>query len=213
MEKILDSVLSNNSARSAGSSEMTQETAWVLASQRGDSVAFNRLVLKWEKRIYNLCLRMLRDEDEAAEATQDVFLLAFKGIRRFRLNSQFSTWLYRIAANLCTSRLRKRPPGVHLSLDTHEEGAKMRHWLPAGRSHEGDFFQTESDHRVREALEFLQPEQRIVIELKFFQELTFEEIAAVLQSPLSTVKSRLYHGLESLKVRLGRLSKQGRVGS
>ena len=86
------------------------------ASQRGDAVSFNRLVLKWERPIYNLSLRMLRDADEAAEATQEVFLLAFKGIRRFRLDAQFSTWLYRIAANHCTSRLRKRPPGVHLSL-------------------------------------------------------------------------------------------------
>ena len=87
------------------------------AANAGDAVSFNRLVLKWERPIYNLSLRMLRDADEAAEATQEVFLLAFKGIRRFRLTHSFRTWLYRIAANHCTSRLRKRPPGVHLSLD------------------------------------------------------------------------------------------------
>ena len=68
MEQILDSALSKNRSKSL---EKNQETAWVLASQRGDTVAFNRLVLKWEKPIYNLCLRMLRDGDEAAEATQE----------------------------------------------------------------------------------------------------------------------------------------------
>lgn len=186
--------------------------AWVTASQRGDTVAFNRLVLKWEKPIYNLCLRMLRDSDEASEATQEVFLLAFKSIQRFRRDSQFSTWLYRIAANYCTSRLRKRPPGMHLSLDGSEEGAQVRQNLPAGHSFERDFLQAESDFRVRRALEWLQPEQKIVVELKFFQDLTFEEIAGILETPLSTVKSRLYHGLESLKARLGRMSRTGRAG-
>jgi RNA polymerase sigma-70 factor, ECF subfamily len=210
MEQILDSALSKNRSNSAGPPEKTQETAWVLASQRGDTVAFNRLVLKWEKPIYNLCLRMLRDSDEAAEATQEVFLLAFKSVRRFRLHSQFSTWLYRIAANYCTSRLRKRPAGVHLSLDGSEEGMHLRHNLPASGSHERDFLQAESDCRIRSALEFLQPEQRIVVELKFFQNLTFEEIAGILETPLSTVKSRLYHGLESLKERLGGSSRTRR---
>jgi RNA polymerase sigma-70 factor, ECF subfamily len=212
MEQILDSALSKNRSKSAGPLEKNQETAWVLASQRGDTVAFNRLVLKWEKPIYNLCLRMLRDGDEAAEATQEVFLLAFKSIRRFRLESQLSTWLYRIAANYCTSRLRKRPAGVHLSLDGSEEGLQLRQNLQASSSHERDFLQAESDYRIRSALDFLQPEQRIVVELKFFQNLTFEEIAEILETPVSTVKSRLYHGLENLKVRLGRGSKTSRQG-
>jgi RNA polymerase sigma-70 factor (ECF subfamily) len=210
MEEILDSALSKNRLSSAEPLEKTQEVAWVLASQRGDPLAFNRLVLKWERSIYNLCLRMLRDADEAAEATQEVFLLAFKSIRRFRLNSRFSTWLYRIAANYCTSRLRKRPPGVHVSLDGSQEGTDVRQSLRTGQSHEGDFLQAESDYRVRSALEFLAPEQKIVVELKFFHDLTFEEIAAILETPLSTVKSRLYQGLQTLKGRLGR--KRNRVG-
>jgi RNA polymerase sigma-70 factor, ECF subfamily len=211
MENILDSALSHTQTLSTQNAETSQEAVWVAASQRGDAVSFNRLVLKWERPIYNLSLRMLRDVDEAAEATQEVFLLAFKGIRRFRLDAQFSTWLYRIAANHCTSRLRKRPPGVHLSLDGSEEGTEAGR-LAAAECPEREFLRRESDHRVRNALDFLQPEQRIVVELKFFQEMTFEQIALVVEAPLSTVKSRLYHGLEILKIRLGRGAARDHAG-
>ena len=213
MENILDSALSQARTLTNQTDESTQETAWVAASQRGDVVSFNRLVLKWERPIYNLSLRMLRDADEAAEATQEVFLLAFKGIRRFRLDAQFSTWLYRIAANHCTSRLRKRPPGVHVSLDGSQEVTKAGQRFATVDCPEREYVRQESDHRVRRALEFLQPEQRIVVELKFFQEMTFEQIALVVEAPLSTVKSRLYHGLEILKIRLGRSAVRDQASS
>ncbi len=212
MENILDSTLSHTRTLTTQNADTSQEAAWVAASQRGDAVSFNRLVLRWERPIYNLSLRMLRDADEAAEATQEVFLLAFKGIRKFRLDAQFSTWLYRIAANHCTSRLRKRPPGVHLSLDGSEEGSEAGRSLPAAECPEREFLRRESDHRVRGALDLLQPEQRIVVELKFFQEMTFEQIALVVEAPLSTVKSRLYHGLEILKIRLGRGAARDQAG-
>ena len=157
MENTLDSALSQPRALTNQNAESSQEAAWVAGSQRGDALSFNRLVLKWERPIYNLSLRMLRDADEAAEATQEVFLLAFKGIRRFRLDAQFSTWLYRIAANHCTSRLRKRPPGVHLSLDGSQEGTEAGQSLAAAECPEHDFFRQESDHKVHRALEYLHP--------------------------------------------------------
>jgi RNA polymerase sigma-70 factor (ECF subfamily) len=213
MENILDSALSQPRPLTNQTTESSQEAAWVAASQRGDAVSFNRLVLKWEGPIYNLSLRMLRDADEAAEATQEAFLLAYKGIRRFRLDAQFSTWLYRIAANHCMSRLRKRPPGVHLSLDGSQEGCEAGHSIAAPDCQEREFLRQESDRRVRRALEFLQPEQRMIVELKFFQEMTFEQIAQIVEAPLSTVKSRLYHGLETLKIRLGRDATRGQAST
>ncbi len=181
-----------------------QEAAWVAASRKGDALAFNRLVLKWERAIFNLALRMLQDEDEAAEAAQETFLLAFKGISRFRQDARFSTWLYRIAANHCITRLRQRPPVPHLSLDDQETEASLNKDLPVGESHESELLREERRQHVIQALARLSEEQRVVVELKFFQELTFEEISLVVQAPPSTVKSRLYSGLEALKSRLGR---------
>jgi RNA polymerase sigma-70 factor (ECF subfamily) len=182
--------------------DQVPETAWVAASQRGDTLAFNRLVLKWERTVFNVALRMLQDREEATEATQEVFLLAYKNIRRFRQDSKFSTWLYRIAVNHCVSQARRRPQGTRVSLDSDEASLAPAKQLRVLDTQEGDLLRSENRHRVHTALSFLPPEQRAVIELKFFQELTFEDIAAVLQVPLSTIKSRLYSGMEILKVRL-----------
>jgi RNA polymerase sigma-70 factor (ECF subfamily) len=188
------------------SADLAQESAWIVASQRGDAMAFNRLVLRWEKPIYNLCLRMLADREDAADTAQEVFLAAFRNIRRFRQDAKFSTWLYRIAVNRSISRLRRRPPGAHYSLDDRSDaGARKVEQLPARQSHEREFLAEESRSQVRQALERLSPEQRAVVELKFFSELTFEEIAGVVEVPLSTIKSRLYSGLEVLKSALGRI--------
>jgi RNA polymerase sigma-70 factor (ECF subfamily) len=116
MSESASSVL-RQSRRSSISSDQVQEYLWVKLSRQGDARAFNRLVLKWETTVYNMAYRTLRDREEAAEATQEVFLLAFKNIRSFRQNSKFSTWLCRIAINYCVSRLKQRPPRTHLSLE------------------------------------------------------------------------------------------------
>ncbi len=186
-----------------GAAERVQESAWVSASQQGDVLAFNRLVLKWEKPIYNLSLRLLQDPDEAAEASQEVFCSAFRNIRRFRRDSRFSTWIYRIAVNHCITRLRRRPPGLHLSLDDPRPESPLKGWNPASESHEQALLREEDRRRVRQALERLPADHKAVVELKFFQELTFGDIAEVLEVPLSTIKSRFYASLEMLKLRLG----------
>jgi RNA polymerase sigma-70 factor (ECF subfamily) len=205
-DKYFNPALSHRQPMGSAILDRDQESAWVTASQGGDSLAFNRLVLKWEKAIYNLGLRMLQDPEEAAEAAQEVFLSAFRSIRKFRKDATFSTWIYRIAVNKCISRLRRRPPGIHVSLDDSNDEAPLSNRLPARGSHEQDFLREESCARVRRAMESLPAEQRAVVELKFFQDLTFEQIAAICETPLSTVKSRLYSGLEILKFRLGDLS-------
>jgi RNA polymerase sigma-70 factor, ECF subfamily len=189
----------------AGEGSTAGEESWVKASQRGDVAAFNRLVLKWERRVYNLAYRMLHDADDAAETTQEVFLKAFRGIRSFRRDSHFSTWLYRIAANQCMTRLKKRNRLPLYSLDDEQSKAHLGSLLPRQESHERRFMQEETGSQIQDALARLSPDQRLIVELKFFQELTFEEISAVVEAPLSTVKSRLYQGLEVLKKRLGSL--------
>ena len=206
----LNPSLAQSRTSEAAARENLQEEAWVAASQSGDNLAFNRLVLRWEGRIYNLALRMLQNEDEAAEATQEIFLLAFRNIRRFRRMSRFSTWLYRIAANHCTTHLRQRPVEAHYSLDDENAEGSLDALLPARESHEKELLREEGRKRVISALARLSPEQRIVVELKFFEELTFEEISLAVQAPPSTVKTRLYSGLEILKSRLGQTIRRPR---
>ncbi len=190
-------------ANPAAPSEKEQETLWIAASQRGDARAFNRLVLKWEKTIFNVAFRMLKNREEAAEATQEVFLLAFKSIRRFRLDAKFSTWIYRIVLNHCLTRLKQRPPGTHISIEDQSQYLSPPPQMRVEETRVGELMRIEQRNRLLAALLHLPPDHQAIIELKFFQELTFEEIAATLEIPLSTIKSRLYSGLDMLKIRLG----------
>jgi RNA polymerase sigma-70 factor (ECF subfamily) len=203
MEESLNQLLHQNQTLDTGESDRVQEAAWVSASQSGDALAFNRLVLRWEKPIFNLSLRMLQDREEAAEATQEVFCSAFRNIGRFRRDAKFSTWIFRIAVNHCITRLRRRPPGIHLSMDDQRPGSPLKGWSPSLESHEKEMLREEDRRRVRQAMEKLPADHRVVVELKFYQELTFEDISEVIEAPLSTIKSRFYAGLEMLKLRLG----------
>jgi RNA polymerase sigma-70 factor, ECF subfamily len=202
MEELVDSVISSGIKKGEMADRL--ETAWISSSQKGDAAAFNQLVLKWERPIYNLTLRMLQNTEEAAEITQEVFLSAYKNIKRFRLEARFATWLYRIAANQCISRLRQRPPGLHISLDDERGEFSLGRDIPVPAGHEDAFLKEESRRQVLKALASLPEEQRLVVDLKFFQEMTFEEISEVLEVPLSTIKTRLYSALALLKNKLGR---------
>ena len=199
---MVERAIPNSDSAWVKSSSGTQEDFWVKASQRGDTLAFNRLVLKWEKKVFNIALRILQERDEAEEATQEIFLQAYRNIKRFRQASRFSTWLYRIALNHCITRIRQRPPGVHLSLDEGDNAVYPHKQLHIPETQFERVLRLEQHDRVNDALVHLTPEQRAVVELKFFQGMTFEDIAAVLEIPLSTIKSRLYTGLELLKVHL-----------
>lgn len=181
---------------------LPQELAWIKASQKGDSAAFNHLVLKWEKSIYNLSLRMLQNPDEAAETTQEVFFNAYRNIRSFRGQARFSTWLYRIAANHCISRLRRRPAATACSLDELLSPGGPETQLLSQPSHEEECIRVEKQAHINRILGALEPEQRIVVDMKYFREMTFEEISNCLEIPASTIKTRLYSALEIMKNRM-----------
>ena len=180
-----------------------REQAWIDASRRGDARAFNHLVLRWETPIYNLARRMLRDGDEASEATQEVFLAAFRNIRRFRGGAKFSSWIYRIAANHCLSRLKRRPRGTPIVWD--EDAA-----LSDAGSPETELLRAERRRQVADALAETDPNQRIVVELKVYHDRTFDEIADILSIPASTAKSRFYAGLDTVRHRLERTTARDR---
>lgn len=203
MEEALRIGTSEETRPPSALSEADQELQWVIEAQKGDRVAFNRLVVRWQQAIYNLSLRMLRNPDDASEATQETFLAAYRHISRFRLESKFSTWIYRIASNQCLTRLRKKPDRPPHSLDQEGRAGPLSERLAGGDSQqEKSLLRRERSQWVRRALGGLPPDQRMAIELKVYQDLTFEEISAVTEIPLSTVKSRFYAGLHGLKQRL-----------
>lgn len=182
----------------------------VALTVKGDVSAFNEIVDRWESRLYNFVYRYIGDAEEAKDITQESFVRAYSHLEGFRGQSKFSSWLYQIALNLCRSKLRRQQARPTVSIDDREEDNPL--WaLPDERAAPDEqTFEKERAVAVREALAQLPEAQRTVIILKEYNGLKFREIAEILDTPESTVKSRLYHGLENLARALGHLQAGGK---
>jgi len=166
----------------------------------GEPEAFNLLVHRWERQIYGLALRMLGRDDEAKDATQETFLSAYRNLSKFRGEAKFSSWIYRIALNICNTRLRGRTRNV-LSIEEQQESIGFEAVADDQDLAEGIQREQVARH-VRRALQGLPAEMRQVIVMKEYEGLKFSEIADILGIPISTVKTRMYTGLTELRKRL-----------
>ena len=176
----------------------------VAKSIRGDADSFNELVLRWERPIYALAYRTIGREEDARDVCQETFLRAFRALGGFRGQAKFSSWLYRIALNLCRDWIRRerRAPVVQPpeDVDLIELAASTE---PA-ESIEDLVARKDLGRLVEKAMTLLPEEQRTAIVLKEYHGLTFQEIAELLGCPLSTVKTRLYQGLTVLRRELAK---------
>lgn len=192
------------------------EAQLVARTRKGDVEAFNVLVSRWEKRLYNYLLRLLRNREDALDLSQEAFLKAYQSIGTLAEAGKFPHWLFRIARNLAFSQLR-RPS----ALAEAESGAQQdwshggsdewpgeRDWpdwddarssLRTSASRSGPGSGIEMELAVAGALDSLAPEQRDAILLKVYHGFLFEEIAEISSCPLSTVKSRIYAGFAKLR--------------
>jgi RNA polymerase sigma-70 factor (ECF subfamily) len=182
----------------------------VARSIRGDTDSFNELILRWERPIYALAYRTIGREEEARDVVQETFLRAFRALPGFRGQAKFSSWLYRIALNLCRDWIRRerRVPVVQAP-----EGVDLLDIAAAAEPSEAieDLVARRDTTRLVEALMAELPEeQRTAILLKEYHGLTFQEIADLVGCPLSTVKTRLYQGLTVLR---RELAKRGAAGT
>lgn len=166
--------------------------------QRGQTDAFETLIRRHQKTIFNLVYRMLGDYDEAAEISQEVFLSAYRAIGNFRGEANFSTWLYRIALNHATTRRK--------SLNTRQQrSVPIENTEPASDPHPGpaeSMEKKEVRQRVQQALNRLEPDDAAVILLRDLQDVPYEEVARMLEIPIGTVKSRLHRARQALKSEL-----------
>jgi RNA polymerase sigma-70 factor (ECF subfamily) len=170
---------------------------------RGSVEAYNLLVSRWEKRVYNYLLRITGNREDALDLTQDVFLKAFQNLRKLEDLNRFSPWLYRIAHNEAYSMFRKRRPETDVE-DIEPEAVGTG--ITVGGS---SVFPIELSLAVASALERLSAEQREAVVLKIYQGFKFEEMAEILDCPVSTVKSRLYSALDLLKAELAPITVRG----
>lgn len=166
--------------------------------QAGKTDAFEILVRRHEKTIFNLVYRLLGDYDEATETAQDVFLSAYRSIRQFRGEAHFSTWLYRIAVNHAKTRRRSLANAQRrmVALEATDQ-------VSDGRSNPAEtVMQREIQQRVQQALKSLEPDDALVVLLRDLQDVPYEEMARILEVPIGTVKSRLHRARQALKSRL-----------
>jgi RNA polymerase sigma-70 factor (ECF subfamily) len=187
-------------------SDPTSDTACVRRLQRGDTIAFEILVRRHEKAVFNLLYRMLGDYDDAAETAQEVFLSAYRAIGQFRGEANFSTWLYRIALNHAITRRKSTSTRQRRVVPIAGTDIIDETQLGPAESLE----KKELRERVQRALNDLAPEDAAVILMRDLQDIPYEDVARVLKVPVGTVKSRLHRARQALKARLAVYSRAGR---
>jgi RNA polymerase sigma-70 factor (ECF subfamily) len=166
-------------------------------AQKGDHDAFTTLVDEHQRYIYNLALRVLKDENEALDLTQETFVRAWTALPNFRGQSQFRTWLYRIVTNLCYNRL----PNLRRSLTDLGDDviSEIPGTDPTFDNPARGFESRELRSYLHSAIESLDENYRLLISLRYQNELPYEEIASMLNLPLGTVKTGLFRAKEQLR--------------
>lgn len=171
------------------------EHSLIQRAQKGDQDAFAALVNEHQRYVYNLAFRVVRDENEALDLTQETFVRAWTALPNFKGQSQFRTWLYRIVTNLCYNRL----PNLRRSLN--DLGDDVMEDLPEadfnGPAHELE--SNETRRHLHQAIEHLDENYRLLITLRYQNELSYDEIASTLNLPLGTVKTGIFRAKEQLR--------------
>lgn len=176
----------------------------VARSAAGDVDSFNQLVVRWERPIYSLAYRVLGREEDARDVSQETFLRAFRAVKGFKGQAKFSSWLYRIALNLCRDWLRRERRAAAFHPVDERAGFDFDAFDTGEESVEDFVVRRDLSRVIARAMAALPPEQRTAIVLKEYHGLTFQEIADLQECPLSTVKTRLYQGLTVLRRHLNR---------
>ena len=180
------------------------DAALVKRVQEGDKQAFNLLVLKYQTKIVNLVMRYVRDPDEANDVAQEAFLKAYRALPRFRGDSAFYTWLYRIAVNTAKNYLvaaKRRPVEYDLDLQDPEQ-YDMQARLKDIDSPERVMMKDEVQRTIDEAIGELPEDLRTAIVLRELEGMTYEEIAETMECPVGTVRSRIFRAREAISKRI-----------
>lgn len=166
----------------------------------GDVNAFEQLVIENQKSVYNLALKITKNESDALDVSQDVFLKAYTNLENFRGDSRFSVWLYRLAYNTCIDASRKSKTGMNISLTVQDEDSESTELDLADSKPlpEEEMERRETQREVQAAIQELPEEQRKIIVMREFSDMAYEDIAATLGISVGTVKSRLSRARKNL---------------
>lgn len=193
----MDEVISNLSEKGQHDYKLIR-----LAIESGDQKAYAELMGRYRDSIYFMLLKMVNNRDDADDLTIEAFGKAFKRLEQYTPNYAFSTWLFKIASNNCIDFIRKKKRGNTFSIDKtfqNEEGSEMSISIRSETLNpEEKAIKKQKIELMHEVVEKLKPRYRVLVELRYFQELSYEEIAQQLQLPLGTVKAQLFRARELL---------------
>lgn len=184
---------------------MREEDIQLIAKARsGNEGAFRTLLEKYQRPVFSICFRMVRNRDEASDLAQDAFIKVFSMLERYNPSYAFSSWLFKITSNLCIDHLRKRRIET-FAMDeplNGEKGEIRRQYEAPDLDPEQEMIKKEKMTRLGEAIDQLPPHYRIMLILRHQENLSYEEIADSLEIPLGTVKARIHRAREMLKASL-----------
>ena len=174
---------------------------------KGDQNAYADIVNLYQHKLYQICYRMLGNKQEAEDIAQEAFVRAYINLHSYDQKRKFSTWIYRIATNLCIDRIRKKKPDYYLDAEVAgTDGLDMYSQIAADEKLPEDVVtQMELQERIQYEISQLPDKYRSVIVLKYIEELSLQEISEILDMPLGTVKTRIHRGREALRKQLNNL--------
>ncbi|NLB51325.1 MAG: sigma-70 family RNA polymerase sigma factor [Syntrophomonadaceae bacterium] len=186
---------------------MPAEEILVKQSLQGDTLAFEKLILPYQNKIYVLAYRYMNNEEDAYDMTQEAFIKAFRSLRSFKGDSSFGTWIYRVATNVCLDELRRRKRRIiALSLDEPlavKDGETVEKEIADNKPTQDIIIeQKEFSQYIQQLVSEMKPEHKNVIILRDMMQLSYEEIAVALDTSIGTVKSRLSRARNILRKKL-----------
>ena len=198
--------LAGNASARGRKLDLADERALIRRAQRGDRVAFDDLVRLYDRKVLQLAMRVVRSQEDARDLYQEAFLKVYRALPRFRFQSSFSTWLYRVVMNTCMDHLRKQKARRELPAPEPREGAddifhslaESRPGLDPERTRQSG----EIRQRILTALGELNPRERMVFELRHYQGLKLRIIGEMCDTSEETVKNCLFRATRKLRVQL-----------
>lgn len=187
------------------SDDKALEKALIQRCKQGDIAAFNELVERYNKRVFNFAYRMSGNYDDACDVAQEAFVRVFNAINTFRGEANFTTWLYRIVTNVYLDERKKQKSHMHTSLEDYidlEENSVTRQIEDGRPTPDNVVEQGERDDLLKQAIQELPEYQRMMVVLYHTQSKSYEEIADIMKLPIGTVKSRLNRARLALKEKL-----------
>ena len=182
----------------------TEENNLIIAAQKGDETAFKEIIYRYDKNVLGIAHSFINNNEDAKDIYQEVFLRVFKGIKKFEFRSEFSTWLYRITANVCLTYRSRKKKFAYTSLDEEFDDADgeqrpLSEIITNGETPDSQALSSEISFKIERGLDKLSPQQRLVFTLKHYQGYKIKEIASAMNCTEGTVKNYLFFATQRMR--------------